>query len=214
MPIVYNREFATGRVALWKVTESLCELMDSLTEAEVSYVKGLKSEARQVESAAWRVLARALTCGSEIVYDGVKAPCFADKTKGYIGVSHTVGYVAVIISEGKPCAVDIEKAERNVQRVKSRYISENEDFLRSGKSFDLALWCAKEVAFKYVRAEGVDFLKDIVLVDYDNSKINMHSDNPENVNSLGVMSLVVQQTVELKVAVEEFSELIVAYSIT
>lgn len=68
----------------------------------------------------------------------------------YISITHTVGWVAIILSESHAVAVDIEYPSDRVRRIASR-------FLRSDEPFALlpqlqVCWCAKEVAYKYFSA--------------------------------------------------------------
>lgn len=217
MPIVFSRDFTGGVVALWRVVESLPELMDGLTEEEQAYCQALGSDARRKEFAAWRNLARILSGAERIVYDNAGGPCFADPTKGFIGVSHTVGYVAVIICDSSPCAVDVERVGRDVSRVRSRYVSDQERSLEKGDNFDLSLWCAKEVAYKFYRRAGIDFLADMQLTSYLEAKTDECIGNPmasgdDACDFYGRMMLSVLDSYELGVDIYQFADTLLAYS--
>ncbi len=78
------------------------------------------------------------------------APAFGDYSAaphpGYIGVSHTRGWVAVVWSP-EPCAVDIELKTRTISPASAA---------RVGISPDIASWCAWEALYKYRSAGGVE----------------------------------------------------------
>jgi phosphopantetheinyl transferase len=101
-----------------------------------------------------------------ISYDSSGAPVVG---KGYIGVSHTRGWVAVVWSP-EACAVDIELAARNISHsTTSRFISSEERSLADSSNplFPASVWCAKEAAYKYARTPGLDFLEDIRITTSD-----------------------------------------------
>ena len=83
-------------------------------------------------------------------------------------MSHCADCVALLLSD-KPCGVDVERVERNFERVARKYISDAE---REGLPVDsplkmAAVWCAKEALYKMMSREGVDFLRDIELLRLD-----------------------------------------------
>lgn len=73
----------------------------------------------------------------------------------YISVSHTNGWVALLLSEERAVAVDIEYVSDRVQRVAQRFLREDEPYTQR---LDLQLcWCAKEVAYKYYSEQDLTF---------------------------------------------------------
>jgi phosphopantetheinyl transferase len=95
---------------------------------------------RVAERAAWRaIVSRRLGNGVAVGYNKNGAPVLLEPPgSGFISVSHTRGWVAVIWSP-EPCAIDIELRGRELSAAAAaRYsISSPED------------WCALEVAYKY-----------------------------------------------------------------
>jgi len=63
-----------------------------------------------------------------------------------ISISHTRGFVAVIMSESKSVGVDIEYESNRVDNVASRFIREDED--SSSHAVRLITWSAKETLYK------------------------------------------------------------------
>lgn len=98
---------------------------------------------RVAERAAWRAIVRErLGEDTAIGYNENGAPVL-DPGRGYISVSHTRGWVAVIWSSA-PCAIDIELRGRELSAAAAaRYsIGTIED------------WCALEAAYKFTGLTG------------------------------------------------------------
>jgi hypothetical protein len=102
---------------------------------------------RVAERAAWRaIVRRRLGDGVTVGYNKNGAPVLLDPPgSGFISVSHTRGWVAVIWSP-EPCAIDIELRGRVLSAaVAKRYsISSMED------------WCALEAEYKFRGLTGRD----------------------------------------------------------
>ena len=81
--------------------------------------------------------------------------------EGYIGVSHTRGYAAIIIGE-EPCGIDIERRDRNFSRAVYRILTDEEregaTTLPDGAGI---YWCAKEALYKWGGHTESDYQRDI-----------------------------------------------------
>ncbi|MDR1670978.1 MAG: hypothetical protein LBR57_00480 [Alistipes sp.] len=99
---------------------------------------------RVAERAAWRDIVRR-RLGPEVGFGYNKngAPVLSGAARGFISVSHTRGWVAVVWSSG-PCAIDIELRDRRLSSdAAARYnISSIED------------WCALEARYKFTGLTG------------------------------------------------------------
>ncbi len=98
---------------------------------------------RVVEKAAWRSIVRERLGSATVVgYNKNGAPVL-ENAPGFISVSHTKGWVAVIWSP-TPCAIDIELRDRKLSpAAASRYgISTIDD------------WCALEASYKFEGLTG------------------------------------------------------------
>lgn len=79
--------------------------------------------------------------------------------EGYhISISHTLGYVAVILSRDYEVGVDIEYISDRVNRISSRFLRDDEVF--ADTTDKLIAWCAKETMYKLFSSEHLA-LKDI-----------------------------------------------------
>ena len=112
--------------AIWRVEETAEELRKMLV-ASLPYdeeLSQLKSEARQLEYLAVRVLLRAV-CGEEkhISHYSSGKPFLTDGSF-YITISHTRGYVAVGLHATYEVGVDIEYISNRVRKsCRSVYVS-------------------------------------------------------------------------------------------
>ena len=99
---------------------------------------------REAEGAAWRAIVRErLGQDTAISYNENGAPVL-EKERGYIGVSHTRGWVAVVWSP-EPCAIDIEPADRKLSPAAAARYSLS----------SISDWCALEAAYKYQGLTGI-----------------------------------------------------------
>ncbi len=116
----------------------ICRVSEKLTRAE--------------QTAAWQAIVRErLGEGVEISYVVDGRPVIEN---GFISVSHTRGWVAVVYNPAGPCAIDIELKSRVLSdRVRQRY--------GLGSMRD---WCARETVYKYGRPAEVRFIDHPELV--------------------------------------------------
>jgi hypothetical protein len=108
---------------------------------------------RRAEGDAWRAIVRE-RLGNDIVvtYNENGAPILGEGCEttedgfnplGYIGVSHTKGWVAVVWSP-EPCAIDIERQDRRLSPAAAERYSIS----------TISDWCALEACYKYAGLTG------------------------------------------------------------
>lgn len=177
MPILFQKKYSWGVVAAWKIKESEEELMAHTTASDLESIQNISSSVKRVERLSWRALLRSLISDAgDVVYDKYGAPHI---DYGYLSVSHNSEYAVVAISQSERCAVDIELCARNFEKVASRYISRSEEeFLElSNLTNDdrqralCAIWCAKEVLYKYSGVDGLDLLNNLKINSYEDDII-------------------------------------------
>jgi phosphopantetheinyl transferase len=104
----------------------------------------------------------------KIFYDEYGAPG-VNTPNTYISISHSRGRVAVLVAD-RPCAVDIECANRDFRKVACRYLSDEEITIAEEYDLYAEMWSAKEALYKYYRKGGLDLVKEIVILEYNPSK--------------------------------------------
>lgn len=149
---------------VWKMEESTEKLLSRLNHPPLP--PDIQSERRRQEWLAVRVLLKELL-GEEprIAYRSNGAPYLPDR-KLYISISHTKGYVAVILDERFPVGIDVEYLSDRVHKVRSRFLCpEEEEMIDAGHETEhlLVCWCAKETLFKLIGQNEVDLRRHLRL---------------------------------------------------
>lgn len=174
--LYYDKRFDDGwRIAIWHVTEELDELYYMLPD-DVSVreeaERRFKSISRIIEWTAVRVLLfDMLDRQVEILYDNDGAPHLPEYEHLDISISHTKGYVAVALAEKGEIGIDIERISERVERVKKKFIREDEE--PEDNTQLLIHWCAKETAFKMLHRRKVDFIKHLKLTPFKTQEEGM-----------------------------------------
>lgn len=154
------------QLAVWKMEESLDGLLSLLPDAR----KGLceqeldrfVSERRKMEWLSVRVLLYSmLQEDKEIGYCSEGKPYLTDHS-AFISISHTKGYVAVMLASLVPVGIDIEQYAQRVHKVSDRYIRSDEHvepYLGDVTWGLLLHWSAKEAVFKRMENADADLRK-------------------------------------------------------
>ena len=116
--------------SVWKMEESLDTLFSLLPDVRrVSCEQEMQrftSDRRKLEWLSVRVLLYSmLQEDKEIGYSSEGKPHLTDNSS-FISISHTKGYVAVILSSVAPVGIDIEQYGQRVKRVYDRFIRSDE----------------------------------------------------------------------------------------
>ncbi len=147
---------------------------------DMAAVEDFASASRRTERLTWRrVLREVLEAhfgytfprGLRIEYSAAGAPSLKDFPMLDISVSHCRDMVAVAVSHADPtvggvrsrraCGADIERTDRDFDRVAPRYVTAEERALSSDPCLPAAVWCAKECLFKMQGRKGLDLRRDI-----------------------------------------------------
>ena len=152
--------------AVWKMEEPLDVLLSLLPNTrKISCEKELlrfTSERRKMEWLSVRVLLYSmLQEDKEIVYSSEGKPFLSDHSF-YISISHTKGYVAVMLASSVPVGIDIEQYAQRVHKVCDRYVRPDEqvESYQGDITWGLLLhWSAKEAVFKRMENADADLRK-------------------------------------------------------
>ena len=135
-------------------------------------VEGFTSPTRRSERLMWRRMLREVVGHSiRVEYSADGAPHINDFPWKHISVSHCQGVVAVVASS-RVCGIDVERKDRNFERVASRYITAEEWVLcrEAGcerSQFLAVAWCVKEALYKMAAEAGLDFCRDLRITALD-----------------------------------------------
>lgn len=173
MPLlrIVKRDEAT--IGLWEMVDGEFDsytddyLRGAIGEAEKRY----KSNARRMEYICERALLKDMMNGKivKIFHNKDGKPMLNNGLN--ISISHTRGYIAIILSETKNVGIDIEYVSDRVEKIASRFMREDEsaDDIMSL----LVHWCAKETLYKLFSSEHLDFMNIKVNIDETVSATNL-----------------------------------------
>ncbi len=130
------------------------------------------SEQRARERYSWRKVAREILAdpAAQFDYNELGAPQIVGSDH-YISVSHSSTLLAVVISPTR-CAIDIERLDRNFERVASRYISPQEHAQLHTCELMPHIWSIKECLYKFAGQRGLDFIRDIRIMSIDGEEFH------------------------------------------
>lgn len=167
MAVVNIREvYPAVSLGLWQVDETVEDMYErypwtSAYKDELE--KNYKSDGRKLEFLVARALLREMlkTQGCAEVKINKIANIRHNKDGKplmdgfHVSVSHTKGFVAVIISRKQEVAVDIEYFSDRVKKVASKFLRKDE---KAGDLDSLLVhWCAKETMYKLFSEENLQF---------------------------------------------------------
>lgn len=172
MPLVYRKAIKQSHLLLWEITEDLPtieQLANSISFDEKQYAK-LLSKRRKAEWLISRILLAQFDPALQISYNEHKQPLLNDKI--FISISHSQNMVGIYLGKNSQIGIDIEKMHRKVDSVASKFIAPEEfDIIKNFTKSELLLhiWCSKEVVFKAAGLDSIDFKKNILVKNIEQS---------------------------------------------
>ncbi len=158
--------YTTTWRGLWKIEESVEELLRQLPspDAYLPVLESFRIDKRRKEWLATRLLLHTLLGkDTAIAYHPNGAPYLPDEPL-HISLSHTDGYVAVLLQLSPFAGIDIERKTDRVLRVRHKFMSDEEEAgldTTHEREHLLLHWCAKETLFKMISREEVDFRRHL-----------------------------------------------------
>lgn len=163
MPVVSVEQLADGStLGLWRFDEepqTLAELHPSLKMLYDRWKTMYRSTIRIIEKLA----AHALLMKIDGLSPDEMLPVIQHQASGcpylddgrYISISHTKGYVALMLSEDHPVGVDIEYRSDRVAKIAHMFLRDDET--TDDIDEQLIIWCAKEAAYKLFSSDKLTF---------------------------------------------------------
>ncbi|WP_321436758.1 4'-phosphopantetheinyl transferase superfamily protein [uncultured Bacteroides sp.] len=156
------------RWGIWKMEETIEHLLLLFSDPaqQLEQMQHLTAQCRRLEWLSVRALLKEL-CGEEkqIKYLSTGMPYLSDHSF-HISISHTRGYVAVILSTQKKVGIDIEQYGERILKLRTKFMSKQEiETISADKEvYHLLLhWSAKETLFKIIGEEAVDFKEHLLI---------------------------------------------------
>ncbi len=163
---------ATTKVYIWKVEESIEELMlrVNLTPHCKARFESMKSELHKRGFLSIRhLLHEAGYTDKDLYYTENGKPHLFDGR--FISITHSYNFTAIIVSDATDVGIDIEMQRDKILRIASRFTPleeyhtlANEDALIRKLTI---VWGAKESLYKIYGVKGLSFLRHIYVEDFD-----------------------------------------------
>lgn len=170
MPLVYRKYTSNYVIGIWKITESLDQLLKEWKNKTPDEFDLVKNVFRKRQWLAARILAKRLAGISGISYAPSGKPFISGKNiYKSISISHSRRLLVIIAGKKMASGIDIEMIEPRIEKIAGKFINEQEKKMLTP---DLALmqmyliWCAKETLFKYYSPESFDFKNDFTVLPF------------------------------------------------
>lgn len=172
---------ATTQILVWKVTESLDELLKKVLLKEKTQLRlnGMKSELHRRAFLSVRMLIQELGINDfDLHYDEFGKPYLSDHR--YISITHSHNFAAIIVSE-ETVGIDMELQREKIIRIADKFVNEKE--LKRLQSFDTldyikkltVKWGAKEAIFKIRNEKGISFKDHIQVAPFSLTENQTHA---------------------------------------
>ena len=163
-----NKIVSSTNLLIWKIEEDFDSLFSSvfLTSESLERLEKFSSEKRKAEFLVTRKLLQEMGLSdSDLSYREDGAPLIKS---GYISISHTSEFVAVIVSD-KRVGLDIERNRQQIFRIAHKFVNADEEKLFDTSSLQVlsVIWNIKEAMFKLCDKTGIDFKKNLNVTNID-----------------------------------------------
>jgi 4'-phosphopantetheinyl transferase len=168
MPLILNENIGKGEIGIWKISEEIEELlkMARLPYAETITYSKISAPHRKREWLATRALLNELINEPGLIKYHKDGRPYLEKPDLNISISHSAGFVAIILHNSCSPGIDTECISRQVGKAAGRFLSPDElaackDKTGISNRRMLLYWCAKEAIFKMVPFSDIEFSTDI-----------------------------------------------------
>lgn len=178
MPFAYTELFEpTGELVLWKVEESPAWFVDQLSLSKRMWQDFHQISAQNVR-VQWLASRFALQQVAKVPELAVRKDFFGkphlENDHRFMSISHCQGYAAAIAAEAA-VGVDVEVVSPRVQRIKNRFLSDNELALLDQSDAMLMLaWSAKEAVYKMHGEKKLLFKEQMIVHKHDAQAQQLH----------------------------------------
>ena len=155
---------------LWRIEEGEI-IMDPKTELSLNdYKLFLKKKLQQHQSQflASRKLISQVDSDLRVSYKD-DIPFLSDNRN--ISISHSDNVVTILISENEGIGIDVERINKKVHSIKSKFLNQKEINYLSGYEESRNLtraWTAKEAIYKALKMPGIIFSENILIEEFNN----------------------------------------------
>lgn len=164
MPLVKRKESTKYTYAVWKIEESLEELIEQLNpnKQELIEIERFRNIKRKKQNISARLLLNQLSNKKEILYYS-KSGKPTSKIFKNISISHSNNYSILIVSENN-IGIDIQYRHPNIEKISTKFLN-NIELNNLNKDDPINeihfIWCAKESIYKTLNNLPCSFKKNL-----------------------------------------------------
>ena len=164
MPLIKIKETINYRYALWKINESLNDLLNQLNvnKEELIALEKFKDTKRKKQNISARLILNILTKKKEVLrYSKNGRP--KSRFFKYISISHSNNY-CILLTSNHNTGIDIQYKHPNIKKLSDKFLNNIEKNLIDidDNINDLhSIWCAKESIYKTLDGLPCSFKKNI-----------------------------------------------------
>jgi phosphopantetheinyl transferase len=175
MPLFQQKNITNNiKIGVWHITENQEDLRNKAKALELDLTKlpETKSDSRIKQWIATRLLLNHFFKDVEIIYDDLGKPRLSNNWN--ISISHSGEYVTIIINKEDNCGIDIEKISTKVERIKHKFLNENDLKIITSHEHLTLYWGAKEALYKYYGKKEVLFIENLFIKEFSEQKNSFH----------------------------------------
>ena len=167
MPVIEDIHLSsTTRIIVWEIKETVDFLKSKLdlTDFSRKILHKKTSEIHQKQFLAVRnILKLLLIQDSDLSYGADGNPLIKS---GYISISHSKEFVAVLVSDQK-VGVDIENNSDKCFRIMQKFVgTENEYPIKIDMRIAQVIWNMKECLYKFIDFKEIDFKENLIVIPF------------------------------------------------
>ena len=171
MPLFKILKIQEGLIGIWKINENDLH-SNTLINNSSGYhpnFKNYKNKHKKAQVLCTRSLANELFPNHQLAKNDFGKPELRPNSYS-ISISNTKDLI-VMIGSNKKCGIDIESSERNIMKIKDKFINEY-DFSYNGNNEDLLwTWCAKECMYKIYGTPEIFFKEHLQIKSIDKNTL-------------------------------------------
>lgn len=172
MPIIKEINTAGAHIMVWQDKEDMNFFTDSiqLSANEQCLLAKYTNERRKKDLVIARYLVQKDYPDAEVRYYDSGKP-YLKGQEAQISITHSKDIVGIIIHKEKTVGIDIEYISTRVERVKNRFLAQDELATANTTELLTTYWSAKETLFKLDDKQGIDFRADLDLKEGQNNTL-------------------------------------------
>lgn len=157
-----------------------------LTPEEIQVFENIQHQKRKNEYLGLRYSLREIGCEDQVYYKASGKP-YLNGDNPFLSLSHSNNFCGVILASF-PVGLDIELISGKIERLKHKFLNEEETVIFTDTEAWTKAWSIKEALFKISDEEGLDFKSDLRILEKTGDFYFCHYKDKNNWKSLVIRS--------------------------